>query len=150
MAVTIGQYEYTLDPKNRLVIPPRYCDALLAEKGSHFILSTGLDGCVWLFLPSQWERAQAGMKDTTREVKNKEEVRKSYRKLFGSAIEAALDDQGRVLVAQHLKEHAGLKKDVMIVGVGSKAEIWDRSRWNTSMKKQAAASFERLSKDLDI
>ncbi len=150
MPVTIGQYEYRIDPKNRLVVPPRYREALAAEKGSHFILAVGIDKCIWLFLPSQWEDFEREMRTESRSMKNKAKARALKRHIYGTATEAPLDEQGRVLITHNLVSHAGLRKHVMIAGAGNKAEIWDRSRWESYQKKQAAPSFEKLAKDLDI
>lgn len=150
MPVTIGQYEYRIDPKNRLVVPPRYREALAAEKGSHFILAIGIDKCIWLFLPSQWEDFERDMREGSRSMKNKVNARALKRRIYSTAMEAPLDEQGRVLINHHLASHAGLRKHVTIAGAGNKAEIWDRSRWESYQKKQAAPSFEKLAKDLDI
>ncbi|MFA6092881.1 MAG: division/cell wall cluster transcriptional repressor MraZ [Elusimicrobiota bacterium] len=150
MTVTIGQYEYSLDPKNRLVVPPRYREALHAEKAPHFILAIGQDQCLWLFLPSQWEAFLEDAKSLSREVKDKAKARAARRHLFSSAVEAPLDDQGRVLVPQNLKDYAALAKDVVVVGAGNKAEIWSRGRWTEYSRKQAAPSFSELAKDLDL
>ena len=150
MPVTIGQYEYTLDPKNRLVVPPRYREALIAEKGTHFVLAMGFDGCIWLFLPSQWERLLEQADDRSKEVRDKRKARAFRRSLYSTAVEAPLDEQGRLLVSQHLKHHAGLRKEVVIAGAGNKAEIWDRSRWQAYTRKEAAPSFAELGKDLDL
>ena len=62
-SVTIGQYEYSLDAKNRLVVPPRYREALYAEQGNHFILALGLDNCIWLILPTQWRNLQQDIQE---------------------------------------------------------------------------------------
>lgn len=150
MQVTIGQYEYTLDPKNRLVAPPRYRESLEAEKGRHFILSLGLDHCIWLFTPSQWERFLVSATDTTKSIKDKQKSRAAKRLIYSTAVEAELDEQGRILIPQNLKEHAGLGKDVMIAGAGDKAEIWDLARWKSYVKKEAAPSFAKLAKELDL
>ncbi len=149
MQVTIGRYDYSLDPKNRLVVPGRYREALLAEKGRHFIMAVGLDHCIWLFLPSQWEAFLEDSKTSTRDMKG-EKARAVKRHIFSSAIEAELDEQGRILVPQHLKDHAGLKKDVVVSGAGNKAEIWDSKGWESYSRKQAGPSFERLAADLDL
>lgn len=149
MHVTIGRYDYSLDPKNRLVVPGRYREALLEEKGRHFIMAVGLDRCIWLFLPSQWEAFLEDSKTSTRDMKG-EKARAVKRHIFSSAIEAELDEQGRLLVPQHLKEHAGLKKDVVVSGAGNKAEIWDSKSWEAYSRKQAGPSFESLAADLDL
>ena len=148
MRVTIGQYEYKIDPKNRFVVPPRFREALIAEKGSDFILTLGTDGSIGLFLPSQWERYLQKLE--TQDIKNKADARHLRRIIYSSAVPSHLDEQGRILVPQNLKEHAGLRKDVVVVGVGDKAEIWDHARWNTYTRKKAGPSYERLTKNLDL
>jgi MraZ protein len=150
MSVTIGQHDYKIDPKHRLVVPPRYREALHAEKGSHFILAHGMDGCIWLFLPSQWENLMDDLNERSKSFKNGKETRAYKRYLYSSANEATLDDQGRLLVPALLVQHAKIKKDVSIVGAGNKAEIWDTKTWEAYKKKQAAPSFEKLAQDLDI
>ena len=150
MPVTIGQYEYTLDPKNRVVAPPRYREFLNAEKSDHFILAMGLDRCIWLFLPSQWERFLENATENTRTLREKQKARAIKRLLYSTAVEAPVDDQGRILVPQTLKDHAGLRKNVVIAGAGDKAELWDRERWNSYIRKEASPSYEKLAKELDL
>ena len=146
----IGQYEYSLDPKNRVVVPPSYREALSAEKGARFVLAIGQDGCLRLFLPSQWEKLVSEAKSLTQDIKDKEKARAARRHLFGTAVPAALAEQGRILVPQNLKEYAGLKKGVVIVGAGSWMELWSAERWGRYHKEVAAPSFAKLSKSLDI
>jgi len=150
MAVTIGHYEHKLDSKNRLAIPPKYREALIAEKGSHFTLALGIDDCITLFLPSQWENYLNSLNQEIRAYKNRSQARAIKRHIFQSAVEAPLDSQGRVLVPQNLKDHAKLTKDVVVTGVGDKAEIWDRKNWEKYHKTQAIPSFQKLAKDLDL
>jgi len=146
----IGQYEYSLDPKNRVVVPPSYRSALKEENGAHYILAIGQDGCLRLFLPSQWDRLVSGWNTLTQNIKDKEQARAARRHLFGTAVPAELDEQGRMLVPQNLKEYAGLKKDVVVVGAGSWMDIWSAERWAKYNGKVAAPSFKKLSKILDI
>lgn len=148
--VTIGQFEYTLDSKNRVVIPPCFREQLIRERGTHFFLSIGLDGCIWLFLPSQWETFLGDMKEGSKEITDKSKARALRRYLYSSAVEAPLDDQGRLLIPQELKDHADLKKEVLIAGAGDKAEIWDRRRRKAYTKEKAAPAFEELAKDMDL
>lgn len=147
MSVTIGEHEYTLDPKNRLVVPPRYREALAAEKGSDFILTEGTDGCIGLFLPSQWEKFL--VKFESKSFPDARKARAYRRRLYGSAEPARLDEQGRILVPEKLKRLAKLRKGVVIVGAGNKAEIWDRDRWR-AYAKETGSAYEELAQDLDL
>jgi MraZ protein len=150
ISVTIGQYDYTLDSKNRLVVPPSYRKSLDRESGTHFVLAKGFDGCIWLFLPSQWETIVEDLKEASAAIKDKSKARAVRRALFGSAEEVTPDDQGRVLISHLLKDHAKLKKNVVIVGAGNKAEIWDEAKWNAYSKKEAVPALEKHAKDLDL
>ena len=148
MPALIGKYEYSLDPKNRMFIPPRYRTHLAEEKGLHFILSLGLDQCLYLFLPSQWERLISD-NQSSGSIKDKRKLRAFKRQLFSSAIEAPLDDQGRILIPPSLMDHAGLGKEVIVAGTGTKAEIWDKRRWSAKEKVERKV-LQQLSADLDI
>jgi len=149
MPVTIGQYEYTLDTKNRLVVPSRYRDLLAEEKGSYFIVARGFDGCLFLLLPSQWEKFLQEMQERAKSIPDGAKARDFKRMVFTTATEAPLDDQGRILIQQNQKEYAGLKKDVVITGAGNKAEIWDAKRW-VKTSQAAATAFQELAKDMDL
>ncbi|MFH2202196.1 MAG: division/cell wall cluster transcriptional repressor MraZ [Elusimicrobiota bacterium] len=150
MPVTIGRHEHKLDAKNRLAIPSRYREALIAEKGTHFTLAVGIDECISLFLPSQWESYLNTLNEGIKSSKNKSTARALKRYIYRTAAEAPVDTQGRILIPPDLKSHAQLKKDVVISGAGDKAEIWDQKRWQEYDRKQAAPSFKKLARDLDI
>ncbi len=152
ISVTIGQYDYTLDTKNRLVVPPSYREALVRENGSHFFVTTALgdDPCLWFFLPSQWEKLLEDFNEQTKHIKDKSQVRAARVKIFGSASQVQADEQGRILVPHNLKEYAKLKKDVVIVGAGNKAEIWDDAKFQRFSKTKADPAMTKLAKDLDL
>lgn len=150
MPVTIGRYDHKLDEKNRLSIPTKYREALIAQKGSHFTLAVGIDGCISLFLPSQWEQYLGTLNEGIKSSSNKPNARALKRYIYQTAAEAPLDTQGRILIPQNLKEHARLKREIIISGAGDKAEIWDRSAWEKYTRSQAAPSFKKLAKDLDL
>jgi len=149
MALLIGRYDYSLDPKNRLAIPPKYRETLAQEKGRSFYLTSGMDGCLYLFLPSQWEKMLA---DDLKmfSMPDKEQERAFKRKFFSEALEVEPDAQGRILVPQYLKEHAGLRFDVLVQGAGSRAEIWDAKRWAAYEKSTVAPAFKKISKSVEI
>lgn len=149
MALLIGRYDYSLDPKNRLPIPPKYREALAEEKGRSYFLTSGMEGCLYLFLPSQWNRLLADdLKMFSMEDKLQERAFK--RKFFSEAIEVEPDAQGRILVPQYLKEHAGLKTTVYVQGAGKRAEIWDSRRWSEYERRMVAPAYKRIGKSLEI
>ena len=149
MALLIGRYDYSLDPKNRLAVPPNYRETLAQEKGRSFYLTSGMDGCLYLFLPSQWEKMLA---DDLKmfSLPDKEQERAYKRKFFSEALEVEPDAQGRILVPQYLKEHAGLRFDVLVQGAGSRAEIWDTKRWAAYDKSTVAPAYKKIAKSVEI
>lgn len=149
MSLLIGRYEYALDPKNRLAVPPKYREALAKEKGSSFFLTSGMEGCLYLFLPSQWEKL---LGDDLRafSMPDKEQERAFKRKFFSEAVEVEVDAQGRVLVPQYLKAHAALSGAVLVQGAGKRAEVWDAKRWAAYEKAKVAPAYKTIGKNLEI
>ena len=149
MALLIGRYDYSLDPKNRLAVPPKYRETLAQEKGRTFFLTSGMEGCLYLFLPSQWEKMLA---DDLKmfSLPDKEQERAFKRKFFSEAVEVEPDGQGRVLVPQYLKAHAGLRFDVLVQGAGTRAEIWDSKRWADYERRTIAPAYKKIGKSLEI
>ena len=148
--VLTGRYDYTLDTKNRLVVPPNFRDLLTQEKGTHFNIAVGFDGDLWLFLPSQWEQYQDHMTEAAKGMKDKAAARAATLQFFSSAERVELDDQGRILVPERFKEAAHLKKDVVVAGAGAKATIWDADRYEQHVKKHAKPALELLAKEMGI
>jgi MraZ protein len=149
MALLIGRYDYSLDPKNRLAVPPKYREALGQEKGRSFYLTSGMEGCLYLFLPSQWEKMLAGDLRMF-SMPDKEQERAFKRKFFSEAVEVEPDAQGRILVPQYLKEHAGLKDAVLVQGAGTRAEVWDSKRWTDYERRVIAPTYKKVGKSLEI
>lgn len=149
MTLLIGRYEYALDGKNRLGIPPKYRDLLAAEKAKSVFVTSGMEGCLYLYLPSQWERLTAdGMQAFA--LEDKEAERAFKRKFFSEAAEIELDASGRILVPQYLKAHAGLKDLVLVQGAGSRAEIWDTRRWDAYQKAKVEPAYRLVSKNIEL
>lgn len=149
MTLLIGRYEYALDPKNRLSVPPKFREALLQEKAGRFYLTSGLEGCLYLFLPSQWNNLLE--KDLQAfALPNKEEERAFKRKFFAEATEVELDAAGRILIPQYLKAHAGLKGKVLVQGAGKRVEIWDSARWAAYSRSKVEPAYRKVSRSLEI
>ena len=149
MSTLYGEYSYVMDPKNRIFVPARFREELRKEDKNYFMLSIGLDHCLYLFMPSKWEELIADNMAIFRS-ENKEEERAFKRFFFGNAADAQLDEQGRILVPQNQKNYASLKKDILIRGVGNKAEIWDAKSWNEYKKDVMEPSAEKFSKIFDL
>ena len=118
-----GHFEYSLDAKNRLNVPPKFRAAF----SDGVILATGLEPCVWLWPPAAFE-------DFTERVLSdfnplSAERRKLTRQLAGNSFDAELDAAGRVTLNPGLLEHAGIDREVVVVGVLDYLEVWARDRW---------------------
>lgn len=116
----IGEYNYAIDEKGRLGIPPKFRE----EMGASFIVTRWLDDCLIAFPPAEWERVCALLSE-----KSMVKSRDAQRFLYAGAAEAVPDKQGRILLPANLRRHAGLEKDVAVIGVGNHAEIWDAKAW---------------------
>lgn len=119
----LGEYEHSIDPKGRLAMPAKLREGL----GAKFIITKGLDGCLFVYDLEQW--ALLEQKLSTLPMSRKT-ARDFTRFLFGGACEGECDKQGRVLLPANLRSYAKLDKEAVIVGVGNHAEIWDANTWN--------------------
>ena len=118
-----GQYEHSLDSKDRLTIPARWRGQL----ADGTVLVAGLDPCVEVFSPRGYDDwTQRFLADLNRLGKK---GRMMYRRFNASAQDEALDSAGRVRLARHLIEHAGLDRACVVIGVGDHIELWDPQRW---------------------
>ncbi len=118
-----GEYQHTLDSKSRVFVPAKFRE----ELGNKFIITKGLDSCLFAFPAAEWESIVEKMKTVSF---TDDEARSFMRFFFAGACECEMDKQGRVLIAQNLKEYASLDKDICIVGVSGRVEIWDKGKWD--------------------
>ena len=118
----IGQYEHSLDAKGRLIMPAK----LREDMGEKFIITKGLDGCLFGFSQSEWENFETKLK--TLPLTNKT-ARDFVRFFLSGAMECEIDKQGRFLISSNLRNVATLEKEVIIIGVGTRIEIWNKNSW---------------------
>ncbi len=118
----IGEYEHSLDSKGRLIMPAK----IREDIGDKFIITKGLDGCLFGFSQNEWNNFQEKLKTLPLTNKN---ARDFVRFFLSGAIECEIDKQGRFLISSNLREYAELEKEIMITGVGTRIEIWDREKW---------------------
>ncbi len=118
-------------------------------KANSVYITSGLENCLYLFLPSQW--SQLLEKDLSAfSLPNKEQERAFKRKFFAEATEAELDSAGRILIPQFLREHARLGKNVLVQGAGKRAEIWDKDKWNSYKKSKVEPAYKLVTKSIEI
>lgn len=118
----IGEYEHSLDSKGRLIMPSK----LREDLGEKFIVTKGLDGCLFAFSKLEWSNFEQKLR--TLPISNKD-ARNFSRFFFAGAIECEIDKQGRFLITSNLREFAKLEKDVVIVGMDTRLEIWSKENW---------------------
>lgn len=118
----IGEYEHSLDDKGRVIMPVK----LRSDIGERFIITKGLDGCLFVFSQLEWSNFEKKLKELPLTNKN---ARDFVRFFLSGAIECELDKQGRFLIANNLREYANITKEVVIIGVGTRLEIWNKEKW---------------------
>ena len=116
-----GRYEYNLDAKSRMNFPPKFRE----EMGETVYITKWLDGCIAVYGEEKWNEFN-GKLNALPQIKSRELLRFIY----GSAQDVTLDKQGRILLPRYLKEHAEIEKDIVVIGVGDHAEIWNRRKYD--------------------
>lgn len=118
----IGEYIHQLDAKGRLIMPSK----IKVDIGERFILSKGLDGCLFAYSQTEWLKFEDKLKSLPLSDAN---ARNFVRFFLSGATECEIDKQGRFLIPNNLRECAKLEKEVVIIGVGTRLEIWDKVTW---------------------
>lgn len=134
----IGEYQYTIDVKGRLFIPVKFREDL----GESFVVTKGLDDSLFVYSEEQWRQL---LEKINALPMSQRDIRRFF---LAGATQVELDKQGRALLPQNLREHAHLEKDVVIIGVSERVEIWDKQRWenalNTLTSEAVAEKMEEL------
>lgn len=136
-----GVNHLNLDPKNRLAIPVRYRDALLVGSGQ-VVISLDSAQCLQIYPLQEWEIVRTKIQNLPNSV---HPVVKSYQRLvLGHAEQIELDKAGRVLLPATLKQMVGLERELVLVGMGNRFELWDKNKWQAETEKALQASAEDL------
>lgn len=118
----LGEFNHNLDDKGRVSVPAKFRDDL----GTSFIVTKGLDNCLFAYSKQEWQTFETKLKGLPLTNTN---ARNFIRFFFSGATECEIDKQGRINIPQTLRDYAGLSKDVSIIGVATRVEIWDREKW---------------------
>jgi len=143
----IGEYRHVVDEKNRLSLPAKF----RRETGKKVVITSGLDSCLFVFTIKSWEEITSRL--ATDSSMLKADSRSFNRYLLGGAVEVEVDNLGRMLIPEYLIGRAKIGRNVVIVGVRDRAEIWDEGRWDayrTEIEGKADALSEKLAEKLAI
>ncbi|HNR04507.1 MAG TPA: division/cell wall cluster transcriptional repressor MraZ [Bacillota bacterium] len=136
----IGEYNHTLDPKNRVIMPSKFREKL----GDSFVMTKGLDNCLFIYSSRDWSIVEDKLKSLP--MTNKD-ARAFVRFFFAGACECDLDKQGRMVIPNYLKEHANIDKELVIIGVSTRIEIWSKEEWN-KFNNDANISYEDVAEKM--
>ena len=125
----LGEYEHTIDDKNRLTLPAKFRE----ELASGVVVSRGMDGCLFVWSPAEWHDRFLARVSSLDPLET--DSRKLQRHFFSGAAEAELDKQGRIMIPAALLRYAGLSRDVVVAGVSDHLEIWDREAWRRELNE---------------
>ena len=138
------EHEHTIDNKGRLIIPSKFREAFKEYDIQKFYITRGLDKCLFLFTENEWKSQESKFRSVSF---TKRESRKFNRLYFSGASEIECDKQGRILIPKYLKDYAVIKRDVMIIGVSNRIEIWSQEAWK-SYYDNSKESFEDIAEKL--
>jgi MraZ protein len=129
----IGEYHHNIDEKGRLIIPSKFRE----EIGNSFVVTRGLDGCLFVYSLVEWEKIIAKLKKLPF---TKKDARTFSRFFLSAATVCEFDKQGRINLVNSLIEYAGLKKECLVIGVNDRLEIWALDKFNNLMEE----NFDKL------
>ena len=136
----IGEYQHTIDAKGRMIVTAKFSEDL----GFTFIVTRGLDGCLYGYPLEQWELIQQKLRDLPQ---SKKDARAFTRFMNSAAIEVEFDKQGRVNISQTLRAYAGLEKNCRVIGNNDRIEIWNEDRWQEYIA-ETEENFEELAEHM--
>lgn len=137
----IGQYQHNIDAKGRVIVPAKFREDL----GERFYVTKGLDHCLFVLSLEEWVNLEKKLQDMPIS-----KARRLQLFFFSGAAEVEADKQGRILIPQHLRDYAGLNKDIAFVGTSNRAEIWDSQRWEGFNAELTEESIAEAMDDLGL
>jgi MraZ protein len=136
-----GSFEHNVDAKGRVSVPSKFRDIIADRYEGKLVLSIDLDRCVTVYPLEEWEMVEKKIQSVPQMQK---EVKDYMRFVFSAATECELDRQGRILIPPALRERAGITKNVVVVGIINKIEVWDRATWDARRSQNSDKIGEAL------
>ncbi len=139
-----GEYFHSIDRKGRLILPAKFREVAKSNFIEKFYITRGLDKCLFMFSEEEWRTQENKFKAISF---TKQQARTFNRLYFSGAADVQPDKQGRILLPQYLKDFAHIKKEVIIVGVSNRVEIWAKDEWE-AFYGNSRQSFEEIAEKL--
>ncbi|AUB54306.1 MULTISPECIES: division/cell wall cluster transcriptional repressor MraZ [Enterococcus] len=136
----MGEFRHNIDAKGRLIVPSK----LREELGEQFVLTRGLDGCLFGYPMSEWNELESKLNDMPLA---KKDARTFVRFFYSAATECELDKQGRINIPNTLRNYATITKECVIVGVSNRIEIWDEAKWQ-EFSEAAEENFDEIAENM--
>ena len=138
-----GNYSHSIDAKGRIIIPVKFRDAL----GESFVVTRGVGGCLYAFAQDEWEEFAAKFDELPLYDENASKMKYFF---VGGAFDVEPDKQGRVLLPESLLAHANIEKEAVVVGMGTRLEIWNAERWNEAFRFEETTDITEAMKAYDL
>jgi len=142
-----GEYSYTVDPKSRVNIPAKFRQALSPENDNSFAITKGMDQCIWVYPLVEWNKVLTKLREQSSSQVNRAFTREYSR--FASTM--SYDKQGRILLSTELIDYAKIDKQVTIIGLINKIEIWNPSllkKFDQQVLSQNKEAFDALAEKI--
>ena len=139
-----GEYEHSLDNKGRIIIPSKFRGVIKDNYVEKFFVTRGLDTCLFMFTESEWTQQESKFKTMPF---TKRQTRQFNRLFFSGAVDLIPDKQGRILIPKYLTDYALIKKEILIIGVSNRVEIWAKDKWN-EFYNNTKDSYEEIAENL--
>lgn len=134
-----GEFHYTLDDKGRVVLPPKFRQ----ELGEVVIVTRGMDDCIWVYPRSGWDAVENKLRALPLS-------RRGFQRfLLAAAQEVEVDRQGRITLPEALREHAAIGREVVVIGLIQRLEIWSEERWKKAIAK-AQREAAKIAEEIDV
>jgi len=136
----MGEFQHNIDVKGRMIVPAKFREGL----GSHFVVTRGLDQCLFVYPMQEWEAVEEKLKQLPL---TKKDARAFTRFFFSGAVECEVDRQGRINIPQPLRGYAGLDKECVVIGVSNRVELWAKDTWDAYFN-ESEESFAEIAENL--
>lgn len=136
----MGEFQHNIDAKGRMIVPAKFRQ----ELGERFIVTRGLDQCLFVYPMDEWEILEEKLKKLPL---TKKDARAFTRFFFSGATECEVDKQGRINIPPTLRAYAALDKECVVIGVSNRIELWAKEKWETYVV-ESEASFAEIAENL--